>query len=146
MPTITNADALLHAAQDMTTALKGGIAQSLETKAAIEQLMQIFKQNAEKEKQIEQDTPSQRVRMEKAQDQRVQLETELENEKEEFNIISQEEDDCEPPELVPPDPKQAPAYNTRSRRTTRSIAQEVMLMTLDISSLSKQIKPQNAAS
>jgi hypothetical protein len=47
---MTNADALLHAAKDMHTALLGGIGQATETKAAINKLMEIFKQNAEKEK------------------------------------------------------------------------------------------------
>ena len=53
MPTITNADALLIAANDMQNALKGGVPQSLQTTAAVKQLMKIFKANADAEKQKE---------------------------------------------------------------------------------------------
>ena len=35
MPTITNADAVLIAAKDLQTALKGGIPQALQTTAAV---------------------------------------------------------------------------------------------------------------
>lgn len=71
MPTITNADALLHAAKDMTTALEGGIAQTLQTKEAVKQLMQIFHENAAKAKAKEDAKRPQRVRRSEAQAQRV---------------------------------------------------------------------------
>src|SRR6056300_229844 len=76
MPTITNADALLTAAQDMTTALKGGIAQSSETAAAIKALLAIYKENADMEKEQENAANSQRVRMDDARAQRVLQEIE----------------------------------------------------------------------
>ena len=144
MPTVTNADALLHAAQDMNTALLGGIGQASDTKQAIEKLMQIFKQNAEKEKKVQNDSQIQRVRMEQAAAQRVQLEAT--NEAEAEDIVITQDDDNEPPQLVPPDPKASPAFNTRSQRGSRNITQDVMLMTMEISSTSKLIMPKNAAS
>jgi hypothetical protein len=156
MPTLTNADALLNAANDMQTALWGGIAQTNDTKVAIEKLMEIFKQNAEREQRTQEHIGTQRVQMQEAQRQRVQIEqTTGEDENFRATITQDEEDsdmesiiDDEPPELVPPDPKaqQAPAFNTRARAGTRSITQEVMLMTLDISSASKKITPSQAAS
>jgi hypothetical protein len=74
MPTITNADSLLQAASNMSTALQGGVAQSLETTDAIEALMKIFKKNAEQAKKAEDDANPQRVQMRKAAEQRVALE------------------------------------------------------------------------
>ena len=47
MPTITNTDALLIAAKYLQTALKGGVPQVLQSTAAVWQLMEIFKVNAE---------------------------------------------------------------------------------------------------
>ena len=76
MPTITNADALLQAASDMSTALQGGVAQSLETRDAIAALMKIFKKNAEEAKLAEDAANPQRVRMQRAAEQRVALEKE----------------------------------------------------------------------
>ena len=74
--TITNADALLTAAQDMTTALKGGVAQTSETAAAIKALLAIYKENADMEKEKENAANSQRVRMDDARAQRVLQEIE----------------------------------------------------------------------
>ena len=51
MPTITNADSLLKAANDMTTALEGGIPQSSATTSAIDSLMKIFQKNADDAKE-----------------------------------------------------------------------------------------------
>ena len=56
MPTITNADALLIAAKDMSTALEGGVARSLETVDAVKKLMEIFKQKAQDEQIKEKET------------------------------------------------------------------------------------------
>ena len=64
MPTVTNADALLIAANDLQTALKGGIPQVLQITAAVRQLMQIFKANAEAAKGKEQESGSQRAQRE----------------------------------------------------------------------------------
>ena len=156
MPTLTNADALLKAANDMQTALWGGVAQASETTVAIEKLMEIFKQNATREKSMQMEAGTRRQQMHEAQRQRAQTEDAESNTTNDWNVISQDELDSDtedlldegPPELVPPDPKapQAPAYNTRSQASTRSITQEVMLMTMDISSAAKKITPSQAAS
>ena len=61
MPTVTNADALLTAANDLQTALKDVIPQTLQTTAAVKQLMAIFKANAEATKAKDQESGSQRV-------------------------------------------------------------------------------------
>lgn len=74
MPTITNSDALLKAAQDMTTALKGGVHQSNEQADAIKMLMKIFKNNATTMKEMEEATRPQRVKMRDALEQRVDME------------------------------------------------------------------------
>ena len=53
MHTVTNVDALLIATNDLQTALKGGIPHMLQTTAAVQQLIQIFKANAEAARQKE---------------------------------------------------------------------------------------------
>ena len=64
MPTTTIADALLIAAKDLQTALKGCIPQKLQTTTAVQQLMQIFKANAEASKLKEQESEPQRAQRE----------------------------------------------------------------------------------
>ena len=76
MPTITQGDALLKAAQDMNTAILGGIAQPSETHNAIMTSMSIFKKNAEAIKAKENAARPQRVRMREAAERRKQLEEE----------------------------------------------------------------------
>ena len=71
MPTITNADALLIAAKDMSTALEGGVTKSLETVDAVKKLMEIFKRKAQDEKRREKESQPQRVHIDEAQEQRV---------------------------------------------------------------------------
>jgi hypothetical protein len=148
MPTMTNADALLKAAQDMTTAMKGGVPQSNETVDAIKALMQIFKNNAATMKEMEDATRPQRVKMREALDQRVNMEREEENSQVDEAPIAE-------PSLAPtffepieptPSPNEAPAHNTRSRRTIRTITQEALLTTLSKSAASVTISAQAAAS
>ncbi len=50
MPTITAADALIQAADDLTNAIAGVVPPSNMTREAVEQLMVIFKQQAKKAK------------------------------------------------------------------------------------------------
>ena len=122
MPTLTNADALLNAAQGMSTAIKGGVPQTNETKIALQNLIDIFKENVKQQKKVEDKTNSQRVRMQNAREERVLKEVERENNTpaaqklaQQYNIISQEIE--EDKENAPPD---SPATNTRARRTARS--------------------------
>ena len=76
MPTITNADALLITAKDLQTALKGGVPQALQLTAAVRQLMEIFKANAEAAQRKEQESESQRVQRERALRERLQMDHE----------------------------------------------------------------------
>ena len=71
MPTITNADALLIAAKDKSTALEGGVVRSLETVDAVKKLMENFKRKAQDEKMTEKEARPQRVCIDEAQEQRV---------------------------------------------------------------------------
>ncbi len=68
MPTITPANALIGAADDLTDALAGVVPPPNMTRDAVDQLMRIFKQQAEKAKD---DATTQRVLKERAQDERV---------------------------------------------------------------------------
>ena len=68
MPTLTNADALVNAANDLKAALEGGIPQTNENKAVLDKFVEIFKTNANA---YQQETAiSQRV-LKAAQEQRV---------------------------------------------------------------------------
>jgi len=145
MPTLTTADALLKAAHDMTTALLGGVTTTNQSAEALKQLMDIFKANAEAEKLVENATRPQRVRMDDAKQQRVDRElkqaqaTLAENPLDNANdstIISHELENDE--EQV----TDSPATNTRSKRT---LTQEVMLMTMDISGKASEFTPRQAA-
>ncbi|KAL7525744.1 hypothetical protein ACHAXR_001144 [Thalassiosira sp. AJA248-18] len=146
MPTLTNADALLNAAQAMSTAIKGGIPQTDETIIALQNLIDIFKENAKQQKQVEDKTNSQRVRMQNAREERVLQEVERENNTpaaqklaQQYNIISQEIEEVD--ENDPPD---SPATNTRARRTTRANTHNYVLAAMDITT--SKITPKNASS
>jgi len=67
MPTITPADALIRAADDLTDALAGVVPPPNMTRDAVDQLMTIFKQQAEKAKD---DATTQRVLKERARAER----------------------------------------------------------------------------
>ena len=72
MPSLTTADALIQAADNLTTALAGVIPPPSMTTEAIAQLISIFKTQAEKEKD---EATVQRVLRERAQAERVLTET-----------------------------------------------------------------------
>ena len=134
MPTLTNADTLLNAAQGMSTAIEGGVPQTNETKIALQNLIDIFKENAKQQKKVEDKTNSQRVQMQNAQAERVLKEVEQENNTpaaqklaQQYNIILQEVE--EDKEHAPPT---SPATNTRTRQTTRSSTHDYVLATMDI--------------
>ena len=69
MPTMTPADALIKAADNLNEAIQGVIPEKGQTQEAIKQLMQIFKQEA---KSAHNGADSQRVLMEESLSQRVQ--------------------------------------------------------------------------
>ena len=68
MPTITPADALIRAADDLTDTLTGVVPPPNMTRDAVDQLMRIFKEQAEKAKD---DATTQRVLKERTRDERV---------------------------------------------------------------------------
>ena len=70
-PTVTMSDAILRAGDDLCQALKGVIPQNGVTRTAVDHLMDIFNKQAKKE---ETTADTQRVLVQKAQDQRVQSE------------------------------------------------------------------------
>ena len=146
MPTMTNSDALLKAAQDMTTALKGGVQQSNEQADAIKILMKIFKNNATTMKEMEEATRPQRVKMRDALEQRVNMERDKINSQEEKEVAPVAEPSLAPTffETIEPN-NDVPAHNTRSR-TMRTITQEALLTTLTKSAASVTITAQSAAS
>ena len=71
MPTITPADALILAADNLTAAIAGVVPPPNMTVDAIDQLMNIFKQQAKKEKN---DATIQRALKDRAQAERVRME------------------------------------------------------------------------
>ena len=162
MPTLTRADSLLMAAKDMATTLLGGVATTNDTAEALSQLMNIFKTNAEKEKELEMAAQPQRVRerIKKAQLDRVQREHDQamarveiatpmgtsENDNTNANdppaLISQEDDDSYSD--MENDIDDMPSRNTRSHH--RTLTQDIVLMTMDVSSNAKKITARQAAS
>ena len=133
MPTITPADALIRAADNLTEALKGVIPPPNMTTEAVDQLMLIFKQQAKK---ANNNATAQRVLKERAQAERVHNEEidspastspipELEVtypatddvQRQTTPIISQDDDISD---------SSAPAANTRSQQRTRTLTQEFL--------------------
>ena len=133
MPTITPANALIQAADNLTEALKGVIPPPNMTTEAVNQLMLIFKQQAKK---ANKDATAQRVLKERAQAERVHNEEvdspastspipELEvtypatddAQRQTTPIISQNDDIID---------TSTPAANTRSQQRTRTLTQEFL--------------------
>ena len=126
MPTKTKADAIVEAANDLKTALAGGIPQSNIDKEAIEKLMEIFKNNAEVAKN--EDAERQRVQKQRALEQRVYLE-------------NKEREVTPPAEFE----KDNPAFNTRARSIHKVSAQETLFQMLDISGTGTKLSSQDLA-
>jgi hypothetical protein len=151
MPTITAADALIQAADDLTNAIAGVVPPPPNmTREAVEQLMVIFKQQAEKAKD---DATTQRVLKERAQAERVHIESmtnhsphtpvEVPYPNVEFShvpktpVILQDEDDTI---------RAYPAANTRQQRKVRTITHDYLFHMMDIPGRTKPFSNQQAAS
>ncbi len=144
MPTITPADALIRAADDLTDALAGVVPPPNITPDVVDQLMRIFKQQAEKAKD---DATTQRVLKECTRDERVH--------NEELNqpaipsplpplevtypaidvgtlqgtpVISQDDDN-----LI----HSTPSANTRFQRQVRTLTQDYLYHMMDIPGITK---------
>ena len=74
-PSITQSDALIKAAEDVSQALKNKLPDQELTQTTVQQLIQIFRNQAEMEKQTEKAT-EQRVQRASAAEQRVQTDAE----------------------------------------------------------------------
>ena len=151
-PTITTSNVLIKAADGLSQAIQGTMPKKGATMEAVEQLLDIFKQQA---KEKEDTTAHQRVLKESAQTQRVQLETEQEQQQVEMQptsmpnehptidntilMVSQDEEE-EDEEVA------GPSVKTRARTTTRTVTQEVLLQMADVSSSGIAVMPRSAAS
>ena len=159
MPSFTPADALITAADNLVDTINGIIPKHTVTSDAVEQLMEIFKMQAEK---ATCEARTQRVLREQAQAQRVK-EQQLAAEQQaspsttstsfpelEVNlypntdigllrgtpIISQDEDDD----------TSHPASNTRQQRKIRTLTQDYMLHMMEIPGYTAPFSPRQAAS
>jgi hypothetical protein len=152
MPTITPADALIRAADDLTDALTGVVPPPNMTRDAVDQLMRIFKQQAEKTKD---DATTQRVLKERARDERVQ--NEVSNQPASPSplppldvtypaidvgtlrgtpVISQDDDD-----II----HSTPSANTRFQRQVRTLTQDYLFHMMDMPGITKPFTNQQAA-
>ena len=139
MPMLMKVDASIKAAHYLASALAGNLSQNGTTKEAIKQLMQIFKDEAAKEVRPK-NVPRQRVQT-IAPSQRVNITPAK-------HVL--EVDYEEMPTLVPPDTNvisqdNAQANNTQARHSTRSIAQELILMASEISDSNNKITAHQAS-
>ena len=152
MPTITPANALIRAADDLTDALTGVVPPPNMTRDAVDQLMRIFKQQAEKAKE---DATTQRVLKKRARDERVH--------NEESNqpaspsplpplevtypaidvgtlrgtpVISQDDDDSI---------YSTPSANTRFQRQIRTLTQDYLYHMMDTPCITKPFTNRQAA-
>jgi hypothetical protein len=149
MPSLTPVDALIQAADNLTTALAGVIPPPSMTTEAIAQLISIFKTQAEKEKD---DATVQRVLRERAQAERALTEaieptTKPANEP----TTPQQETRTYPPleieehpqvDAVTPDDNYnsaRPADNTRYQRKVRTITQDYLFHLMDTPFLPQQL-------
>jgi len=151
-PTITTSDALIKAADDLSKAVNGVIPQKGATMEDLEQLVDIFKQQA---KEKEDSATRQRVHKENALTQRVQME------EAQMTLEVEEQPTDTPPEhptnnnSIPmvsqdmeeeEDEEEGPATRTRARASTRTITQEVLLQMADVSGSGSAITARSAAS
>jgi hypothetical protein len=150
MPKITAADALIRAANDLTNAIAGVVPPPNMTREAMEQLMVIFKQQAEK---VKDDATTQRVLKERAQAERVHnksmtyhsphMPVEVPYPDAELGhvpetpVILQDEDDTR---------RAYPAANTRQQRKGQTITQDYLFHMMEIPGLTKPFSNQQAAS
>jgi hypothetical protein len=152
MPTITPADALIRAADDLTDALAGVVPPPNMTRDAVDQLMTIFKQQAEKAKD---DATTQRVLKERARAERVHNEKATQPANPTTlppleviypaidvgtlrgtPVISQDDDDTI---------HSTPSANTRFQRQVRTLTQDYLYHMTDIPGITKPFTNQQAA-
>ena len=152
MPTITPADALIRAADDLTDALAGVVPPPNMTRDAVDQLMRIFKQQAEKAKE---DATTQRVLKKRARDERVHNEESNQPASPSplpplevtypaidvgtlrgTHVISQDDDN-----II----HSTPSANTCSQCQVRTLTQDYLYHMMDIPGITKPFTNQQAA-
>ena len=149
MPSITPADALIRASDNLTDAITGLLPTSTVTQDAVDQLMVIFKQQA---RDAIDAATAQRVLMERAQAQRVATEA-LPQAQASPTPTFQVEDDNERapspheiPQITQDEYDSPPAANTRQQRETRTLTQDFMLQCMEIPGYKSPFSPRQAAS
>jgi len=150
MPTITPADALIRAADDLTDALTGVVPPPNMTRDAVDQLMRIFKQQAEKAKE---DASTQRVLKKGARDERVHNEESTQRASplpplevtypaidvgtlRGTPVISQDDDDST---------YATPSANTRFQCQIRTLTQDYLYHMMDVPGITMPFTNQQAA-
>ena len=148
MPTITPADALIRAADYLTDAIAGLLPTHTVTTDAVDQLMEIYKQQARDS--IDAAT-AQRVLRQRAQDERVRNEQIIQpvTVSPQFELEVSDHTD-QPPAAIPQITQDeyhesTPASNTRQQRETRTLTQDYILQCMEIPGYKAPFTPQQAA-
>jgi hypothetical protein len=146
MPTLTTADALLNVAKGVSTA---GIPQGCDTKEALVKLMEIFKTNATKYKDDSAES-ARKVLRDRASRKRVSTEEKSAPPDDEIEDKIEQEEAASPRNLQPTQQNEEqeapPASRTRSKTTTRTLAQDLLLSTVEMSGSATRVMPRQAAS
>ena len=155
MPTITPADALIKAADNLVDVIKGHLPKNSVTADAVEQLMEIYKIQAEK---ATCEARAQRVLRENAQAQRVADEQQTVPQQHPTSFPALEVEDSYSPgfsntrgtPIISQDDDESPAHNTRQQRSQqrliRTLTQDYMLHMMEIPGYKPPFTPAQAAS
>jgi hypothetical protein len=149
MPSITLADALIRAADYLTDAISGLIPTSAVTADVVDQLMEIFKQQA----QVTRDTATaQRVLREQAQAERV-IEEECQQQQEARAPTFQIEDENTAataphaiPQIMQDEYNSPPSANIHQQCKVRTLMQDLMLQCMEIPGYKAPFTPKQEAS
>ncbi len=150
MPSITPADALILASDNLMDAISGLLPTSTVAQDAVDQLMMIFKQQARDS--IDAAT-AQRVLMDRAQAQRVVTEPQPQAQTAPtptFQVEDDDGDNAPSPQAIPQITQDKynspPAANTRQQQENRTLTQDFMLQCMEIPGYTAPFTPQQAAS
>ncbi len=161
MPSITPADALIRAGDYLTDAISGLILTSTVTADAVDQLMEIYKQQAQATRDA---ATAQRVLRERAQAERV-IEEECQRQQAATASTVQAEDQAAPaptfqvedennaatapqaiPQITQDEYDSPPSANTCQQRKVRKLMQDFMLQCMEIPGYKAPFTPKQAAS
>ncbi len=149
MPSLTPSDALIRAADDLTDAISGLIPTSTVTEDMVDQLMEIYKQQARATRDA---ATAQRVLRECAQAERVSKE-ECQQDQAAPSPTFQVDDGNDIalaqqaiPQIMQDEYNSSPAANTRQQRKIQTLTQDFMLQCMEIPGYMAPFTPQQAAS